>query len=150
MNPEIDTDAGFRARLGELVADAPPFQWAKQAGVPPGSWDRAWNKGAIPKAPHLIRIAEHGGVTLDWLLTGDGPMHRDGSAEQPKQAVDTDLLRDCIEVLHEELDLREVKLTPTQEAEAISLLYDLARPESGQRTKPVDRGVVVRILRMAG
>ncbi|WP_299440253.1 helix-turn-helix transcriptional regulator [uncultured Rhodospira sp.] len=86
MNSEMDTDAGFRARLGDLVGKTPPFQWAKGAGVPTSTWNRAWNEGGIPKAPHLVRIAQYAGVTVDWLLTGEGPMRRDQvAAESPPE-----------------------------------------------------------------
>lgn len=76
MNSETSAepkDPAFLARLRELVGDREPFVWAREVGIPSGTFDRIWNKGAMPKAAHLIKIARHEGVTLDWLLTGEGP-----------------------------------------------------------------------------
>lgn len=76
MNSETEFNSSFRSRLGELVGEQKPFEWAKKVGIPSATWNRAWNEGAIPKAQHLTRIAEHAGVTLDWLISGRGPRHR--------------------------------------------------------------------------
>lgn len=99
-----------------------------------------------PSGQALKTIAELN-VDISWLLTGIGqPMRGD---EHPNSGVNSDLLRDCIAVLREEMELRNIRLTPHREAEAVSLLYDLASPKPGEPAKPVDRGVVVRLLRMA-
>ena len=76
MNSETELNSGFRERLALLVGTERPFEWAKAAGVPSSTWNRAWNEGGIPKARHLAHIADYAGVTLDWLVTGRGPMRR--------------------------------------------------------------------------
>lgn len=58
----------FRDRLATLIGDEKPFVWAKQAGIPSGTFTRLWKDGAVPKAEHLLRIADYAGVSVDWLL----------------------------------------------------------------------------------
>lgn len=101
-----------------------------------------------PKAKDVARLARIG-IDLNWLLTGEGEMLRGGAAE-PSSPVDLDLLRDCIEVLREELRHRGRTLEPAQEAEAIALLYEIATPKPGQQPQPLERGVVVRLLKVVG
>lgn len=71
MTSEIRGDALHR-RLAKLIGTEEPFAWAKRVGIPSATWSRIWNEKTIPKAEHLCRIADHAGVTLDWLLTGQG------------------------------------------------------------------------------
>lgn len=70
MAAETETIPGFRNRIALLVGNDDPFAWAKKVGIPSSTFDRIWNSGTTPKAPHLIRIAEACGVSIDWLLTG--------------------------------------------------------------------------------
>jgi transcriptional regulator with XRE-family HTH domain len=72
MNPE-STQAGFRARLAQLIGEEEPFVWAKRIGIPSSTFDRIWNGGTIPKAETLLRISEACAVSLDWLLKGGNP-----------------------------------------------------------------------------
>ncbi|SBW12236.1 putative Repressor protein CI [uncultured Alphaproteobacteria bacterium] len=60
----------FRNRLSLLIGEEDPFGWAKRVGIPSSTFDRIWNAGTTPKAPHLVRISEAAGVSIDWLLTG--------------------------------------------------------------------------------
>lgn len=70
MIGNADNVPGFRERLATLVGHGDPFAWAKRVGIPSSTFDRIWNLGTTPKAPHLIRISEACGVSVDWLLTG--------------------------------------------------------------------------------
>ena len=77
-------DRGFRERLAALIGDEQPFAWAARVGIPRATFSRVWNEGAPPRAVHLKRIAEATGVSLDWLLTGEGPMYREGARGAPE------------------------------------------------------------------
>ncbi len=89
MNPE-NGFAGFRSRLARLVGGDEPFVWAKQVGIPSSTFDRIWNGGSVPKAETLLRIARHCGVSIDWLLTGEGQMRPGVQAHNqvPMAAID--------------------------------------------------------------
>ncbi len=69
-------DPGFRERLAAVIGDEQPFAWAARVGIPRATFSRIWKEGAPPRAVHLKRIAEATGVSLDWLLTGEGSMYR--------------------------------------------------------------------------
>lgn len=70
-------DPQFHARLSAIIGKESPFAWAERIGIPKGTFHRVWNEGTVPGPDHLRRIAEKTGITIDWLLTGDGPMKRE-------------------------------------------------------------------------
>ncbi len=47
---------------------------ATKAGVSQGAISRYMNGKASPKAEELHRLSTALGVTMEWLLTGDGPL----------------------------------------------------------------------------
>jgi len=69
-------DEGFLSRLKELVGDEKPFHWATEVGISKGAFDRIWNKETVPSAELLVRIQKATGVSIDWLLTGEGPVRK--------------------------------------------------------------------------
>lgn len=120
---------------------------SRRLGLGETTWQRLELEGRAPKGEVIAQLVEMG-FSSDWLLTGEGEMRRGGLAE-PASPVDLDVLRDCIEVLHDELRRRGRTLEPAQEAEALALLYGIAVPKPGQEPQPLDRGVVVRLLKFA-
>ncbi len=72
----------FRERLAKLIGEEKPFVWAKRAGIPSATFTRIWKDGAVPKAEHLLRIADFAGVSVDWLLGRETtPRQEEESAE---------------------------------------------------------------------
>lgn len=67
-NPE------FRHRLEKVIGNWQPFGWAAAVGISKGAFSRIWNEGTIPAADILIRIRKFSGISIDWLLTGEGEM----------------------------------------------------------------------------
>jgi len=72
MSSDTGTE-GFLSRLTQLIGDKKPFRWAADVGISKGAFDRIWNKGTVPSAELLVRIHNATGVSIDWLLTGQGP-----------------------------------------------------------------------------
>lgn len=66
----------FLSRLTHIIGDKKPFAWAAGVGINKATFSRIWNEGVPPKANHLAAIAQSTGISIDWLLTGEGPMHR--------------------------------------------------------------------------
>jgi len=64
----------FNRRLAELIGNKEPFRWAKEMGIPGGTFSRIWKEGTVPKSELLTRISKHTDVSLNWLLLGAGPM----------------------------------------------------------------------------
>ncbi|MDT8422090.1 MAG: helix-turn-helix transcriptional regulator [Desulfuromonadales bacterium] len=71
------------SRLELLIGKKKPHAWAASVGIPAATFSRIWNDGGQLRSDLLISISEKCGVSIDWLLTGEGPMRRD---EQPVAA----------------------------------------------------------------
>lgn len=81
---KMNSELGFADRLRSLFGESEPFAQAKRMGINGGTFDRIWNGGKIPKSDTLLVISRHFGVTVDWLLTGDGPVRQNDPADTPK------------------------------------------------------------------
>jgi len=81
MNSEM-VSSGFIQRIKVLIADEKPYSWAKRLGISQATFNRLWKEGAIPKGDTLLLISEKTGVSIDWLLTGEGPMKLNDEAYQ--------------------------------------------------------------------
>jgi hypothetical protein len=57
-----------------------PFGWAKKIGINGATFNRIWNEGGQLKSDHLILIQKKTNVSIDWLLTGRGPMYAENVA----------------------------------------------------------------------
>lgn len=66
----------FIERLDNLIGNEKPFSWAAKVGIPPATFSRIYNEGGQAKSDALMRISEITGCSIDWLLTGEGPMRR--------------------------------------------------------------------------
>ncbi|MGE4334572.1 MAG: helix-turn-helix domain-containing protein [Pigmentiphaga sp.] len=67
-NPEV------HARLAQVIGDEKPFAWADRVGISKGAFSRIWKEGTVPGPEHLCRIRDVEGISIDWLLTGQGEM----------------------------------------------------------------------------
>jgi phage repressor protein C with HTH and peptisase S24 domain len=63
---------GFHARLKQLVGAERPYTWADRIGISKGAFTRIWKEGTVPTSELILRIRAATGVSLDWLLTGEG------------------------------------------------------------------------------
>jgi hypothetical protein len=67
----------FKDRLQFLIGDARPYAWCKDVGIEKGLFQYYWQKEKIPKYENLIKIKNHTGCSLDWLMTGEGEPYPD-------------------------------------------------------------------------
>ena len=65
-------NARFHARLRRLIGREAPYAWADRMGISKGAFTRIWKEGTVPTSELLYRIRAATGVSLDWLLTGEG------------------------------------------------------------------------------
>jgi DNA-binding phage protein len=71
----------FSKRLNQLIERSFGGKWtrlAKAAGISPGSFTRYVSGEGKPTFDQIVRICEAGNARADWLLTGEGPMLREG------------------------------------------------------------------------
>jgi phage repressor protein C with HTH and peptisase S24 domain len=62
----------FNERLRELIAGAPLSKVAKAIGIGETTMRNYLEKGGLPGIDSALKIAEHFGVSLEWLITGEG------------------------------------------------------------------------------
>jgi transcriptional regulator with XRE-family HTH domain len=86
------------------------------------------------------------GVSVDWLLSGNGPMLLADMAEvrNPSPALDRELLFYVMDVVDQELKRRKLSLPNRKFAELVSVFYEVCL-ETGKR----DPSIVERILNVA-
>lgn len=60
----------FKDRILECLQDKKPSPWALSIGLDHGVINRIFNLGKIPTEPHLLKISENLGKSINWLLTG--------------------------------------------------------------------------------
>lgn len=76
-------------RLNLVVEEKLKGNWAELAritGLTPSTL-QGIKEGKDPRGNTLIRISEALNVSIDWLLTGEGPMYRDQVAVQPEETL---------------------------------------------------------------
>jgi len=154
---EAGTFVGFSSRLREIRGKLSQEKFGKIFGVTKVTISR-YEAGRIPDAETLSRIAEYGGVTVEWLLHGDRAQAREAEAvfEKPRPgaagldspylfaAVDKSILADIIEQVETGLRRKKKSLSPVRYAHLISLLYDRYQ-ENGQ---PLSRSTIEDFLKL--
>jgi len=103
----------FKDRLQSLWGpQAQPSAIAAEIGMSLTGFMRVWNEGAIPKAETLIKIKEAKGCSLDWLLMGEGPMHKGtaGTSSVPQETEASPPT--CLDTLGNPVDLDEFVFIP--------------------------------------
>lgn len=79
------TADGITGRLHELMGEEGPAAFARKCGIPDSSM-RQYLKGSIPGADKAAQIADRNGVTLQWLITGEGPQFPAAAGAPPPAA----------------------------------------------------------------
>jgi len=115
---------------------------------------RKWLRGASePSVSDLRAIAAATGVSIQWLITGEGESRlvargtREVSgtyrADAPSRVDDT-LLEGIMETLDEELLVRGMQIPTTKRSAMVVTLYGLFRDR-----RAIDREAVARLLKVA-
>ncbi|NJK63114.1 MAG: helix-turn-helix transcriptional regulator [Synechococcaceae cyanobacterium SM2_3_1] len=73
----------LRYRLRQIIGNSTILHFAKRIGVPDSTM-RKYLNGHQPTADRLVTIAEATGISLQWLLTGEGPQYLDSEEEEEK------------------------------------------------------------------
>lgn len=68
----------FAARLRVLIGPDSVRSFSREVGVGQTTVQK-YLAGAMPGLENLVTIARRKNVTMDWLATGEGPMHREQS-----------------------------------------------------------------------
>lgn len=113
---------------------------AKRLGVEPHTVS-TWRKRETIPHEKLITFCDTEGISLDWLLTGKGPVKRRkrvgrsiGKAH-PREFYDPQLLREIVETVEEIFQREHLSLRPAKKAELITLLYEELQKEEAKRSE---------------
>lgn len=100
-----------------------------------------------PKASALFSIAKISGVTLDWLIAGDGePNKTEPAVTAP---LDMEALENAIALTEEATASIGANLTPKKKAYIASIIYeDIADTPEGQESS-IDMANVIRLVKLA-
>lgn len=96
----------------------------------------------LPNTDVVLKICSTTGVSLEWLLTGHGPMVSGQKLfEDPAAtiAVNQGVLAEIIETLEEFLEEEKKKLPPKVKAKVILILYEMLLKEETEENSAVQR-----------
>ncbi len=71
----MNSETEIKLRLAKLIGKEKPFVWARRVGLSAATFNRVWNQGGQLKSAQLEKIHLNTGVSLNWLITGEGPMY---------------------------------------------------------------------------
>ncbi|MBF0184293.1 MAG: helix-turn-helix transcriptional regulator [Magnetococcales bacterium] len=75
-----EEDSAIRERLALVIGNEEPYPWAARIGIGKSTFAGVWRNGAVPQTKTLLKIAQHTDISVNWLLTGRGPIRLDMSA----------------------------------------------------------------------
>lgn len=128
-NPSTNNEYenGFWERLNKLIGSERPFTWAARVGIPKSTFSNCMNSGQILPLKHLLKVVESTGVSLTWLIMGEGKAGA-GRVKAPGRIPSED------EVINE-LILYTKKLPANKQAMVRDLIKRIAEEESALKKR---------------
>jgi len=128
---------GLPKRIKEIRGSLTQGEFGERIGVKQATVYK-YEKGlALPGDLTLKKIADYGGVTVEWLLHGEEPAAvkysiktREHAPEDYSAAltdIETALLTEVVTVVHQVIAARRLKFSPAQIARLIVKTYDDSR-----------------------
>ena len=100
-----------------------------------------------PKASALFSIAKISGVTLDWLIAGEGEPNK--TVPEITAPLDMEALEAAISLTEEAAASVGAKLTPEKKAYIASMIYEDIADTPETKESNVDMTNVVRLVKLA-
>jgi transcriptional regulator with XRE-family HTH domain len=155
---ETESSLAGRLRICAKLAGSGD-ELSRKAAIPRRTLETYLTGEAEPKISRLIAIADAAGVSLQWLATGELPVHtmkrlagfredvgRYGSADSAP-ALDADLMRNCIVAVEELLQEWDKPLPLDKKAELITLVYELELEERAKGKAGASGAEIVRLFK---
>lgn len=144
--PTWDSDA-FTERLRSLLGSESENSFGTRSGVGASLFSK-YLRGSMPGADKALLIARAAGVTVDWLLTGEGT--KEAGEPQARYPLEEEQLRDCFVAVEEYLADHGVFTPRGAPAEKrITLAVDLYREviAAARKGRSVSPAEMIRLLR---
>ena len=138
----------FISRLKSAIEPYSVRSFAKRAGIAPTTFNNVVNGDSEPTRLTLLAIAAAAGVSLHWLITGQGPKHSGSQEPEPDQAtrdamnfvdreqkrpeLDEEVLLAAIQAVEADLHDRGETMEPSDKSRLIYLLYRTRMKEKDQ------------------
>lgn len=125
-----DTPAStFPARLADVIGNSSVRAFARRASVSDTFLRQCLAGRTEPTRTKLLAIAEAGGVSVEWLATGQGTRTYGAAASvevrEPAGRPDRAILESVLDVVETALADAARPLTPAQKAQLICAVYDM-------------------------
>lgn len=110
---------------------------ADKTGIPRRTLETYLSGNAEPKASRVLSIAKAAGVSLEWLLTGNGPIRRSpvGCHANIDLHIDIALLEEVLNTIEAALKQSGRVLSSDKKARFIAVVYDLHHESSNAPCK---------------
>lgn len=106
-----------------------------------------WNDGSIIGSDHLRAVASSTGVSIDWLLTGEGPMMRGEVRDETEIPLDGEIYMQVTEAVLTAIEDYDRPPRAHLLLELIRLIHDEIK--DGEMKQDEIKKNVVRILKIA-
>jgi transcriptional regulator with XRE-family HTH domain len=135
-SPQLGIIFNTGQRIRKIRGTLTQVEFGKLLGVRGNTVSR-WEAGRLSDLETLNKIANYGGVTVEWILRGEEPAAtkysirtREHTPEEYSAAltdIETALLTEVVTVVHQVVAARRLKFTPAQIARLIVKAYDDSR-----------------------
>lgn len=118
----------FPARLADIIGNSSVRAFARRAAVSDTFVRQCLAGRTEPTRTKLLAIAQAGGVSVEWLATGNGTRTygvAEPAAIAPPAALDVQTLESVLELVETAIDQSDRELSPGQKARLIISVYDL-------------------------
>jgi transcriptional regulator with XRE-family HTH domain len=146
-------------RIRKIRGSLTQVEFAQILGVAQGTINKYESGAILPGEDVLKKIADHGGVTVTWLLHGDKPAIPETiTIESPPpgsgpglrdpylfHGVDINAMTQILEMTEDFLSQRRKPLKPVKKALLISLLYDQFQSTGQPLTLPTLKEILRRV-----
>jgi len=117
----VKDNAGLVLRIRELAEQMGKAKFARAVNISATQLFRYLNGTNEPRVSILLRMAEAGGTSVEWLATGKGP--RSGELHSVRSKIDTELLREIMLRLELLLEQENAVMGVRARAESIATIY---------------------------
>lgn len=135
------TDLGERLRQIRNDVGMDQKTMSRRFGLGDATWQRLELEGRAPKGEVLEQLARDG-IDVNWLLTGEGEMHRAGPP-----ALNQRLLAESMAIVDEWLAKHRRTMSPEKRANVTTMIYALVIEENSEG-KEIDAQKIGRILHL--
>lgn len=136
QRPIRGSKSDMAARLRDLKGERALATFARRSGVEESSLRAYTKRGVKPGLDHLVAICRAGNISLDWLATGQGPVH--SAAHSPVTFQDPVRLRLTIEAVEQGLRAIGRTLPPDKYAQLVVAAYKLMASPQADHAAVVD------------